>query len=68
MKTIEQRSLAWQALLKWVEVLPVQLTFRGVNDHDQPLYEIKTRTGQIICEHGTEKEVMDVLRNQSEKE
>lgn len=65
MKTTEQRSQAFAALLKQVERNPVTLTYRGVNDKDQPLYEIKYRAGGIICEKATEKELMDTLRGES---
>ena len=66
LKTAEQRSQAWQAFLKQVGKSPVTWTFRGVNDKDQPLYEVKNRKGEVIIEHGTEKEVMDTLRNHGE--
>jgi len=64
MKTVEQRSSAWQALLKQAEKSPVTWTYRGVNDKDQPLFEVKNRKGEVIIEHGTEHEVMDTLRGE----
>jgi len=68
MRTIEQKGQAWKALLKEVEKNPVTLTYRGVNDKDQSLYEVKNRKGEVIIEHGTEKEVMDALRKDKKEE
>jgi hypothetical protein len=59
-RTIEQQGHAWKALLDIAGESPTQLAFRGVNDRDVELWELKTRDGKIVLT-GTEKDLLAAL-------
>ena len=61
MRTIEQQGKAWHQLLKQVEKSPVTISYRGLDDHDKNLYEVKNRIGVAICTLGTEKDLLKAL-------
>jgi hypothetical protein len=65
MRKSERQSKAWKALLIQAERSPIQLSFRGVNDKDEALYEVKNRQGEAICSLGTEKDVIQSLEKVS---
>ena len=61
MKTVERQGETYQRLLKQAERSPIQISFRGVDDKDRPLYEVKNRAGDMICSLGTELEISKAL-------
>ncbi len=68
MRKRECYTLGIPALLATAEESPVTLTYRGVNDHNQKLYEAKTRAGEVICPQATEKGLLEALvKRQREK-
>ena len=48
MRTIEKLGMAFRKLLEISEKSPVTVTFRGVDDHNRKLYEVKNRRGESI--------------------
>ncbi len=61
MRTTERQSRAFQALLKEAEKSPITISFRGVDDRDRGLYEVKSRTGEIISAQDTEVDLCSRL-------
>ena len=61
MRRVEYLRLGIPALLKETEKSPVTLTFRGVNDKNEKLYEARTRSGEIIAAQATEKELLESI-------
>lgn len=61
MRRVEYLRLGIPALLREVEKSPLTITYRGVSDKDEALYEIKNRKGEVVCLQGTEKQVFEGL-------
>ncbi len=61
MRTIEKLGAAFRKLLEASEKSPVTITFRGVNDKDRKLYEVKDRRGEIIADQATELQLAGCL-------
>ncbi len=68
MRRVEYLREGIPALLREAERSPVTITYRGVNDQDEALYEIKNRKGEVVCLQGTEKQVFEglIARKQAE--
>ena len=64
MRTSERQGRAWQQLLKQTEKSPVTISYRGLDDHDKNLYEVKNRIGVAICALGTEKQIIQALEGE----
>ena len=61
MRTIERQSRSWQSLLKLAEATRLHLSYRGINDKEESLFELKNGQGTILCAQGTEKELSKAL-------
>ena len=61
MRKVELLRKAVPALLRESEKSPVTISYRGVDDRDRDLYEIKNRKGDVLSPQGTEKQVLEAL-------
>jgi ADP-heptose:LPS heptosyltransferase len=61
MRARDWQSNAWRKLLEMVQANQMILTYRGKNDADECLYELKNKAGGITCAQGTEKELAQAL-------
>lgn len=57
MRTIEKLGMAFRKLLEISEKSPVTVTFRGVDDHNRKLYEVKNRRGEVIASQETDSQL-----------
>ena len=61
MRKSERTAKAWEELLKLAQKGSVQIFFRGVNERDQLLYEVRCLAASKIYENLTEEQVIKAL-------